>query len=74
MLPRGGGYGIRPYGNNLEDPQNAPAFCLFKIRNLLQILKSSTPKTSARDVFSAQDDTRERAKNGTDVQCTPLLP
>ena len=31
---------------------------LFKISNLLQILKSSTPKTPARGVFSAQDDTR----------------
>ncbi|MBO7739920.1 MAG: hypothetical protein J6S34_00175, partial [Clostridia bacterium] len=29
---------------NLVDPQNANTFWLFKIRNLLQILKSSTTK------------------------------
>ncbi len=43
------------------------AACLFKIRNLLQILKSSTAKTSTRDVFFAQDDTRGRPRRSVPI-------
>jgi hypothetical protein len=53
----------------MEILKTPPAFCLSKIRNSLQIFESSTPKTSTRDVFSAQDDTNRDA-----ALFSPLIP
>jgi hypothetical protein len=57
----------------MEILKTPPAFCLSKIRNSLQIFESSTPKTSTRDVFSAQDDTDGGRRHAAGRKAPPYI-